>query len=77
LQEKIGKFEEYIRSFLEDEMYSHLYLAQRRTNLRLDKFSKRKKLINQMEKVGIFYEGVKKATTKLIKDFEFSLASIS
>ena len=77
LQEKIRKFEEYIRSFLEDEMYSHLYLAQRRTNLRLDKFSKRKKLINQMEKVGIFYEGVKKATTKLIKDFEFSLASIS
>ncbi|MCD6574546.1 motility associated factor glycosyltransferase family protein [Candidatus Aerophobetes bacterium] len=76
LEEKIMKVESYIRSFLEDEMYSHLYLAQRKANLRLDKLSKRKKLFNQVEKVGIFYDGVKKGTEKLINNFELSFAAL-
>jgi len=76
LEEKIMKVESYIRSFLEDEMYSHLYLAQRKANLRLDKLSKRKKLFNQVEKVGIFYDGVKKGTEKLINNFELSFTAL-
>lgn len=77
IEEKIRSEESYIRSFLEEEMSSHLYLAARKTNLRWDKFSKRKKLLNQIEKVGLFYGGVKKATFKLIKDFEYSLFSLN
>lgn len=73
LKDKITKVEPHIRLFLEEEMYSYLYLAQRKTNLRLDKFSRRKKLINQIDKVGIFYDGIKQATEKLMAHFQFSL----
>jgi len=76
LKDEIVKVRPYLRSFLEQEMYSYLYLAQRKTNLRLDKFSRRKRLINQIEKVGIFYDGVKQASEKLICDFQTALNNL-
>jgi len=76
LKDKIVKVRPYLRSFLEHEMYSYLYLAQRKTNLRLDKFSRRKRLINQIEKVGIFYDGVKQASEKLINNFQSALNNL-
>ena len=76
LKDEIVKVRPYLRSFLEQEMYSYLYLAQRKTNLRLDKFSRRKRLINQIEKVGIFYDGVKQASEKLISDFQTALNNL-
>ncbi len=76
LKDKITRTEPHIRSFLEQEMYSYLYLVERKKNLRLDKFSRRKKLITQIEKVAIFYDGVKKATNQLIGDFQLSLSEL-
>jgi len=72
LKDKITRAEPYINSFLAQEMSSHLYLVQRKINLSLDKLSRRKKLITQIEKVGIFYDGAKDATEKLINNFQFS-----
>lgn len=76
LKDILTKIEPYIRSFLEQEMHSHLYLARRKTNLRVDKLSRRKKLLNQVEKVGTFYDGVRDATEKLLGDFQEALDNL-
>ena len=77
LRKKITKVEPHIRSFLEQEMTSYLYLAQRKTNLRMDKLSRRKKFLTQVEKVAIFYDGVKEATGKLLNDFQSALDNLA
>ena len=75
-KEKIVKINPYIRAFLEHEMHSHLYLMKRKENFRMDHLANRKKLINQIEKVGIFYDGVRKASEKLSEDFQEVLGKL-
>jgi len=75
-KDKIVKIEPFIRAFLEQEMYSYLYLMKRKTNLRIDQLSTKKKLITQIEKVGIFYEGVREASEKLKGDFQTTLEEL-
>jgi len=70
---KITRRKTYIRAFLEQNMYSHLYLVRRKDNLILSGLKGKKRLITQIEKVGIFYNGTKKAAIKLINDFRSSL----
>lgn len=72
LKNKITKVEPFIRAFLEQEMYSYLYLVRRKTNLRMDQLSTKKRLITQIEKVGIFYEGIREASEKLSKDLQIA-----
>lgn len=77
LVDKITKIEPHIQSFLEQNMYSYLYLAKRKENLILSGLKGKKRLITHIEKVGIFYDGVKKATDRLIDDFQFSLQRLN
>lgn len=69
----IMKVESFTRSLLEQNMFSHLYLATRKENLMLNGLRGKKKLITHIEKIGIFYDGVKKASKELSKDFETGL----
>jgi len=69
---RIMKVEPFILSFLEHNMYSHLYLAKRKENLILNGLRGKKKLITHIEKIAIFDDGIKKATKELINDFQFS-----
>jgi len=75
-KEKIVKINPYIRAFLEQEMHSHLYLMKRKENFRIDQLTSKKKLINQVEKVAIFYDGVRKASEKLSEDFQEALEKL-
>ncbi|GAJ09607.1 unnamed protein product [marine sediment metagenome] len=70
------KVEPFILSFLEHNMYSHLYLAKRKENLILNGLRGKKKLITHIEKIAIFDDGIKKATKELINDFQFSLSEL-
>ena len=74
---KIMRVKPYIRSFLEQNMCSHIYLLRRKENLMLSGLKGRKKLISRVEKTGIFYDGIKKATNQLIGDFQFSWKKLS
>jgi len=72
LVDRIMKVEPFILSFLEQNMYSHLYLAKRKESLILNGLRGKKKLIAHIEKIAIFDDGIKKATKELINDFQFS-----
>jgi len=72
LVNRIMKVEPFILSFLEQNMYSHLYLAKRKESLILNGLRGKKKLIAHIEKIAIFDDGIKKATKELINDFQFS-----
>jgi len=74
---RIMKVEPFILSFLEHNMYSHLYLAKRKENLILNGLRGKKKLITHIEKIAIFDDGIKKATKELINDFQFSWKKLS
>ena len=76
ISDKIMKVEPYIRSFLEQNMFSYIYLLKRKDNLMLSGLKGRKKLISRVEKIGIFYDGTKKATNQLIGDFQLSLSEL-
>jgi len=49
---------------------------KRKENFRIDQLTSKKKLINQVEKVGIFYDGVRKASEKLNNDFQEALEKL-
>jgi len=73
LKDKITKIEPYLHKLIEGNMFSYLYLIKRRDNLRLDQFKGKKKMLTQIEKVAIFYDGMRKASEKLSKDFQTTL----
>ncbi len=73
LVKKITTKDPCISAFLEQNMYSHLYLVRRKNNLLLKCQEQKKKFVTQIEKVRIFYNGVKKASCVLVEDFVSSL----
>ncbi|MCD6472289.1 motility associated factor glycosyltransferase family protein [Candidatus Aerophobetes bacterium] len=71
LKDKIMGSDSYLRKLLEENMYPYLYLIKRKENLKSDKT--KKIFLNQIKKAEIFYDGFKKASRQLSKDFQNTL----
>lgn len=66
----------FLRRMIEANMYGNVCLIFKKTSLESHLVSERKKLVNRMEKVSLYYTGMAKACQELGQDLEETLNKI-